>query len=428
MTTELSRQLPDFVANKKSPSFRDEPDLAVRLTNLHRQFRAAYGVDPQVHVRSPGRAEILGNHTDYNNGYALAAAISRSTLVFMAKRQDGMIRARSNAYPDTEVVFKLNALTRDAELYWGNYLRGVVREIMGGGEIGGADIMIDSNVPNSGGVSSSAALEIGVARGLHRLYGIEAGELETAMLCRRAENGEFVGSPCGLLDQATVAFSESGRMVLLDFQPRAGGPISVKMVNADLADKGLSFVIAVDPGVRRNLGDSGYPVRRRMCEESVPILAGLLGRKLASLRDVSIADFQKCGRELEKKGGRLMRMRVEHVVHENQRVLDGVGALERGDFALFGGIMTQSGRSALELYELDAETPELTCLVNEARSLSGVAGTRNMGGGFSAITLSLVQKSEIADFTRELERSYRSQFGRPLHFIEFRATQGAEIL
>ena len=413
----------------RSPSFVDEPSLSQRLASATAEFRRIYQEAPQLTVRSPGRAEILGNHTDYNQGYALAAAISRSTLALMSKRSDGTIHIASNAFPGAPVCFPINRIERDEQTTWTNYARGVAAELLGAGyAIGGANILIDSNVPSSGGVSSSAAFELAIAVGMSQLYGIKLDLLQAALLSKRAENGPLVGTPCGLLDQASVAFSKSDAMVLLDFQEQPGKPLGVELIPAHLSSSGLSFVISVDPEVKRNLGATGYPARRKMCEDSVPILSRLLGRELKSLREVSVSEFEKTRTALETQGSEIMRMRVEHIVHENQRVLDGVEALRRGDTRIFGELLNKAGHSALELYGLDEKTPELTFLVDVTRSSSVAMGSRNMGGGFSAITLSLMKRTEVSRFCEEVGGLYSAKWGRKLLFIDFQMTEGVEVL
>ena len=429
METTNNIELAQFIRQLRSPSFTEEPDLGQRLLTLRQQFRSVFKADSQIHVRAPGRAEILGNHTDYNNGYALSCAISRSTLAFMRKRSDDTIRIRSNSFPGQEVSFSTKTLIKDSTYRWTNYVRAVVQEMLNATYgLKGADILVDSSVPGSGGVSSSASFEVAIATGLAALNDIRLAPLACALLCKRAENGDLVGAPCGLLDQASVVFSESGKMVLMDFNGTSGAPLGIRLIEADVSRHGLSFVISVDPDVKRVLGDSGYPARRQMCEQSLPILSKLAGRRLGSLRELSSAEFELHKSALEQLGGAIMRMRVEHVVYENQRVLDGVQALEQKDFKAFAALLTASGKSALELYGLDEKTPELTHVLEIQRAWYGTLGTRNMGGGFSAIALSLMPKELVPAFEEEIGQQYLKRWGRPLQFIDFRATQGIELL
>src|SRR5262249_24859938 len=220
-----------------------------------------------------------GNHTDYNNGLALASAISRSSIALFRKREDNVIQIFSHGFSQEPIVFNTESIVKDNVYPWTNYVKGVVQELLNAGHlIGGADVLVDSNIPSSGGVSSSAALELAIVLGFSSLYDKEElNRFLAALLCQRAENN-FVGSPCGLLDQASVALGVREQMVLIDFQPQDGSPASTKLVPAALARHGVAFVIVADSSVKRQLGETGYPARRKKCEESLPILTKMLGR------------------------------------------------------------------------------------------------------------------------------------------------------
>lgn len=389
------------------------------------QFRNLYHTDPEVISQAPGRAEIIGNHTDYNSGYALSAAIARKTVTMLAKRDDRLIRVASTGYSSDPVEFSLDAMQKGEHGNWINYIKGVLHEILNiQPNLTGMDILIDSDVPSSGGVSSSAALELSLATGIMQLTGIEMDPVKKAHMCQKAENGELIGIPCGFLDQASSGLCKKDHLLFLDFQPKGDMPISdMKQIPVDLSSHNMTFIVIVDKDVKRNLGTSGYPARRAQCEKSVPILAEMLGKTVSSLRDVTVQEFETCKAKLEETDP-VMRMRVEHIVYENQRVLDAVRALEAGEIERFGQILTASGKSALELYELDAETPELTKLVTEGRMIEGVVGMRNMGGGFSAIALALVKNDQIDSFRQKLNTSY----GPGLEYIPFLPSEGAGII
>lgn len=425
----MNENLAAVIRNPGGISFRDESNLLSRIVDLAEQFVELYGSRPDICVRSPGRAEILGNHTDYNNGYALACPISRSIICLLRKRPDRKVCMFSRNFSSSPETFDLDNLSCDPKGVWTSYGRGVIKELLdAGAQIGGADIACSTNLPSSGGLSSSAAIELGLAKGLTSLYDVSIPPIELALICRNAENGPFVGAPCGFLDQSTIALGESGKMVFLDFMPRNNLPIFAETVQADVASKGYSFVISVDNEVKRNLGETGYPARRHMCEKSLFHLSQFLNRRLSSLRELSIEDFETCKDKLETTGGKTMRMRVEHVVYENERVLCGVRALKEGDVRSFGSLLTESGHSALELYGLDEKTPELTFLIQIQRDFDGIVGTRNMGGGFSAISLSLVKREGVKDFMSAIGREYENRWSRKLEFIEFSSTQGVEVL
>lgn len=404
-------------------------NTSTRIQGAQTLFKKLFGTNLTVVSRAPGRAEILGCHTDYNSGFALAAGITRDTLCAASKRDDNTVSAYSTSFPDSKPIsFDINSIIRNEKTTWINYIAAVVRELKQSGyAIGGANILIESTVPKSGGVSSSAALELAVAFAILKLYNQSIDRTRVALLCKTAENSDLVKSPCGFLDQGASAFAKKDAMVLLDFLPKGESPVSNIEVIPSQFPIPASFIIPVDPTLERQLGETGYVVRRKMCEDSLPFWTTALGRPVKSLRDVSIDDFNKHSDELEKKNS-VMRKRVEHIVTENKRVLDAVEALKKQDIVRFGQLLTEAGKSSLELYELDENTPQLTFLVTTGRNLPGVLGMRNMGGGFSAIGLALVKNEAIDKFKKAISDAYHTRFDRSLDFIEFTPSEGAEVL
>lgn len=391
--------------------------LSTRLPDLKIKFKEYFTTGPNVVVNSPGRAEIIGNHTDYNLGYALGCAISQSTLGLFKKRLDKKIILHTTLpnLADQVVEFELNNIYRDETVKWGNYARGVVNELLKlSYPLGGAEILVDTNFSTSGGLSSSAALELCIAYGLLALVKQAIDPETIAHACQRAENSQLVMSPCGFLDQGVIAFSQKDKMVMLDFAP----PVKTRLIPASLSTLDVSLVVVVDKTVKRVLGESGYPARRKMCEGACQIL------KINSLRQLSINDFEAKKNRLEP----VIKKRVEHIVYENQRVLDAVAALENNDVVKFGQLLNQSGKSALDLYGLDENTPELRYLLESAQALDGVFGARNMGGGFSAIILTLVKNESVATFRLQLQTKYQEKFPGCLEFVRFNPSQGVRLL
>lgn len=409
--------------------FSYEPELPKRIAAQSKLFAKYYGNPHEIISRAPGRAEILGNHTDYNSGFALSCAISRSTISLLSKRSDDKIIMRSTAFPSDILEFNIRKIKRNKQKTWTNYPMAVVKYLLKNNyKIGGANILVDSNVPKCGGVSSSAAFELCIGNGLLNLYRQKIKTNDLALLCKLAENSDIVQSPCGFLDQGSVAFGKKDKMVFMDFLPKGNSPVSsVRLIDANIEKYKSSFIIIVDPTLERQLGESGYVERRKMCEDSLSFWTRVLKRKINSLREVKVTEFEKYKKDLEKFN-HIMRMRVEHVVYENGRVLEAVKTLIKGDIKRFGELLNQAGKSALELYELDENTPQLTFLVNKGRNLPGVLGIRNMGGGFSAITLALVKNSHVKKFEKSISELYKNRFKRKLDFIEFKLTNGAEII
>ncbi len=411
------------------PWFTPTEIASMERSLLHDQFWTLFGAMPEVLVTSPGRAEIIGNHTDYNHGFALAVAIEQHLTVLFRKRTDGVVRLFSTSYPDAGILaFSLSEpIDHDPLHTWTNYPRGVINELLKtDAQLSGADILIDSDLPLSGGISSSAALELAIAQGMIALAGLEIPAVELAFLCQKAENG-FVGSPCGFLDQGSIALGQADHFVYLDFEPDGDRPISEhRLVPADLSSAGAQFILAVDPQVKRELGTSGYPARRKSCEDSLSFWSDSLGRSVRSLRDVTPQEFTVYRDRLDQFD-RTMRMRCEHIIFENDRVLRAVSALELGDIVAFGQLLTQSGESALRLFELDEQTPELTYLFDTGKRLPGVLGIRNMGGGFSALVLALVQVTESAQFKHTFSQAYQDRFGHVLEFFAIQASDGVKV-
>jgi galactokinase len=420
--------------------------LKQRLKTLQQQFYERYSIKPELIGRSPGRAEIIGCHTDHEGGWALGMAISRSTLAAMHRRNDKKIRVFSNQAGlvggnDTVFEIDLNKLQtlqkpEEGSPKWTHYIQGVIRELIikaneQGEQISGADILIDSDVPVSGGTSSSAAIELAVASGFSSLYNLNVDKTQLARLSQKAEN-EFVGVGCGYLDQGTEVFAEAGKAVLLKFDPDdKEHPAVVETIDADVEKYGYTLMIAVDPTVKRNLGESGYPIRKQQCQEGLITIRKLLNKPtLKNLGGVSIEDFEKIKAGLQKDSGEIVRKRVQHIIEENLRVQVAARVLKRGDdMKQFGRLLNESGVSSLSLLNLDEKTPELTfmCRIIWDNLIGrGVYG-RNMGGGFAANTLMLVPKDEVEETKRIMNEEYTKEYDRNLDFIDFTANQGVEI-
>lgn len=406
-----------------------EPSIGSRVTGIRKRFNQLYGSDEDIIIRSPGRAEIIGNHTDYNQGYTLSAAISKSILMFLKKRNDKKIRIFSEHFPENDSVeFEISKdIPKDKKENWPNYARGVVQELAQKFELIGADIYVDSNLPIGQGVSASAAFELALVLGMLTIIEKELDPLEMALLAQRAEN-DYVGSPCGFLDQGTIAFGKTDEVVFMDYRSSEDKPVKeIKNFNANIQSHGTKFVVAVDNSIERELGNCGYPKRRKTCEESINFWKKKLDHEVNALRDVTIDDFEKYKKELDKKDS-VMRKRCEHIVYENKRVLDALKALEDDDIDKFGELLTKSGESALELYDLDEKVPELTFVYEKGKEIDGVVGFRNMGGGFAVSSLGLIQAEKITSFKEELSKLYKDKFDSNLEFIEFNVTEGVGVI
>jgi galactokinase len=348
--------------------------------NLAAHFRSMHGVAPRL-FRAPGRVNLIGEHTDYNDGYVLPAAIGLATYVAAAPRDDSRLLLQARGLAQA-ADFDLNETDPKPRGDWSDYARGVALELQRAGvTLVGAALLIDGDLPLGAGLSASASFEVATALALTRLAGVEIAGVELAKLCQRAEN-EFVGMRCGIMDQFIVACAQGGAATLLDCRTLAARAIAI-----DPAAR----LIVCDSGVRHALAGSEYNLRRRDCETAVGLLKGVLPG-VRALRDVSPA-------ELEAKAAALppqIYRRARHVVGENWRTLFAAAALEAGRLDECGRMMNASHASLRDDYEVSC--PELDALVEAARALPGVYGARMMGGGFGGCTINLVAEDCAEEF------------------------------
>jgi len=336
-------------------------------------FRACYGRAPEVIWRAPGRVNLIGEHTDYNEGFVLPFAIGLSVTVAAGATADNVLEMRSRQAGDA-VAVRLDEIAPGGVAGWAAYPSGVawaLREV--GVPVGGASLAIDSDLPQGAGLASSAALECAVAGCLADLAGLALPRHEIATLARRAEN-EFVGVPCGIMDQSAAMFCESGRALLLDC--RTG---KFDQVPLDLA--GLTFLL-IDTRVRHDLGAGEYAKRRRECAAA----ATLLG--VPALRDVPP---DAVAGAIARLADPVLAHRARHVVTENARVVETARLLRAGRLAECGPLLTSSHRSLRDDFEVS--WPEADLAVNSAL-MAGALGARMIGGGFGGCVLALAAEPE----------------------------------
>ncbi|MHA3770812.1 galactokinase [Verrucomicrobiota bacterium sgz303538] len=351
---------------------------------------------------APGRVELLGNHTDYNEGVVLAAAIDRGLTVSGSSRDDGSIILTSRHFGRT-VEVEIPQLQPQIEEAWANYSLGVFQEFVAAGlPVNGFHAEIHGDLPIGAGLSSSAAIEVATAYFLLKLYGIEMPKLEIAKLCQRAEN-YFVGVRSGMLDQATSVFGRAGHAVYLDCR---SDEIRMIPFPAEVA------LVLAESGVKHSLIHGTYNERREQCHAAAQALG------VHALRDVA-------SEQLQQKGGMapLLRRRAMHVVGENERVWRAAQLLESGDVASFGKLMNESHESSRTNFE--NSTPELDTLVEIARSLPGVLGARLTGGGFGGSIVALVQADRANEIAEHLGRGYSERSGHPPQAFVCRIADGA---
>jgi galactokinase len=331
-------------------------------------FTQTFGRQPRGAWRAPGRVNLIGEHTDYNEGFVLPFAISAGLSAAAALRDDGVLALASRQAPGRDVTVPLGSLAPGAVHGWAAYPAGVAWALREEGyEIGGASVAVDSDIPLGAGLSSSAALECAVALALTELYGLTVPRAQLAALARRAEN-DFVGAPTGIMDQSAVLLSQAGHALLLDCRSGIGTAVPL-----DPAAAGLGLLV-VDTRVRHSLTDGRYGERRRSCEEAAQALG------VRSLRDITDAS--------ELTGiDPLLQRRARHIVTENNRVLLTAQLLREGDLAAIGPLLTASHTSLRDDFEVSWPAADVTV---ESALGAGAVGARMTGGGFGGSVIVLV--------------------------------------
>jgi galactokinase len=348
-------------------------------------FREVYGQEPDGVWAAPGRVNLIGEHTDYNDGFVLPLALPHTTRVAAARRDDGVLRLYSTAQGggagsagSGPVELRLDGLRPCAGQGWAGYPAGVAWALREAGlAVGGADLHIDSTVPSGAGLSSSAALEVATALALDDLYGLGLDRARLAGICRRAENG-FVGVPCGVMDQMASACCTAGHALYLDTRD-----LSREQIPLDVAAHGLKLLV-VDTRVQHALGDGAYAERRAGCEEG----ARQLG--VPALRDVTVAELP--GAEARIADPAVRRL-VRHVVTENRRVEETIALLATGDVRAVGPVLTAGHASLRDDFAVSCA--ELDLVVDTALE-AGALGARMTGGGFGGSAIVLLEEEAAA--------------------------------
>ncbi len=375
------------------PATTPEP-LSVRLVALRDLFQRQFGAAPTLIARAPGRVNLIGEHTDYNDGYVFPIAIERDTLVAAHPRADRQVRLYSVTLRRAS-QWSLDAIATSADQPWSNYVRGLTRFLQEDGvTLAGADLAIASTVPLGAGVSSSAALETAAGTALLALAGATREPSALALLCQRVENG-FVGVNSGIMDQFISGLAISNHALFLDCRTLQHEQVLLP----------TDHVIGVaDTGVKHGLVASEYNARRAECEQAVRLLQPVLPG-IRALRDVGPAQLSAHSALLPVSVAR----RSRHVVTENARVLAAVAALRSGDLAAMGNLMYASHASLRDDYNVTV--PELDTLVEAASGVRGVVGSRMTGGGFGGCTVNLVARSSADAFARYIATAYRAATG-----------------
>ncbi len=359
-------------------------------------YRERFAEEPELVASAPGRINLIGEHTDYNGGFVLPCAVGRRVAVAVGR---GGNELYSTNFDETR------PMAGEKDSSWADYPRGVAWAIgKGGGQIEGFRAAFAGDLPLGAGLSSSAAIEAATALALDALFGLGMDRKELAVLCQRAEN-EFVGVRSGIMDQYASLLCTEGAALLVDCRSLEAENVPLDLKGADLA------LVVCDTRVERGLADTGYNDRRAACERAAKTLG------VEQLRDARKEDLERLsGEELE---------RARHIVSENARVLEAVGALRTEDFRELGRLMYASHASMRDDFEIS--TPELDAFVELAEE-SGALGARLTGAGFGGCAIALVQYTESDALARDVRRVFAEHgFEKPA-FYEFVPAAGAEVV
>jgi galactokinase len=364
-----------------------------RRSTILERFRARFGADPHVY-RAPGRVNLIGEHTDYNDGFAMPAAIEFYCWVAVGTREDRKLSIYSEEF-SAAADADLDSASHQPSKTWSDYPVGVALQLeQAGFRLRGANLLIESEVPMGAGLSSSAAIEVATALALADRSGWSPDRVQLAQLCQKAEN-EFVGARVGIMDQFVSLHGQEDHALMLDCRALTFEslliPDSVKLVISNTM-------------VKHELASSEYNRRRADCEEAVRRLAEVLPG-IRALRDVSLEQLERHRDVLSK----VIYKRALHIVTENTRVLDSAQALRSGDIARFGMRMAESHRSLRDLYEVSCR--ELDLMVDLAYQQRGVFGARMTGGGFGGATINLVDARYAGEFKEKMAKAYQKETG-----------------
>ncbi len=379
------------------------------------KFEAKYGAKPEVVAYAPGRIEVLGNHTDYNEGYVFSAAIDKGTF-FAASKSAGTDCELTAADLMETAVFDLSSVKPAKEMTWQNYVTGTFNWLFDGepAKAGkGWKGMFLGNIPLGAGLSSSAALEMCTALALCKLYGIEKDKTTLAKIGQKAEH-TFAGCPCGLLDQASSMYGKEGSLVKSDFRFNT-------FENVDMGE-GVAFMM-VKSNAKHALVDGAYASRRQACEDAAKFFAGVLrGKKVTHLRDVTMAEW------VLYRGGlaETTAKRAVHPIGEDERVLQGAELLSKGDLAGFGALMYDSHESSRNWFENSCD--ELDTIVDAAKAIPEVYGARLSGGGFGGSCCLLVDPSAAGKIAAAITKEYKAKYGDEPVCSLIKPSEGAHLV
>ena len=380
------------------------------------EFAAKFGAKPEVVAYAPGRIEVLGNHTDYNEGYVFSAAIDKGTFFAASAAADDKVTLVALDMGETYETTLGEVKKVASGATWANYPLGTFNWLFDGKPASagkGFKAVFGGNIPLGAGLSSSAALEMATALALQKLYGTTYGKTELAKIGQKAEH-TFAGCPCGLLDQASSMYGQAGALVKSDFRTN-------EFESVPMGD-GVAFMM-VKSNAKHALVDGAYASRRQACEDAAKHFASVLkGRNITHLRDVTMAEWVLYRGGLSETTAR----RAVHPIGEDERVLQGAALLEKGDLAGFGALMYDSHESSRNWFENSCE--ELDAIVDAAKAIPEVYGARLSGGGFGGSCCLLVDPAAADRIAAQISREYKAKFGDEPTCSLIRPSEGAHIV
>ena len=375
--------------------------------NLKQSFKSYFNSESEIIVRAPGRVNLIGEHTDYNDGFVLPMAIDHAVWLALRPRDDKTVRLFSLDL-EADSTFELDSLTKGSD--WIEYPKSIAYELLKAGyELKGFDAVMTGDVPRGAGLSSSAAVELAVARAFAAVSGIEWDAPKMAKLSQKAEN-EWVGVNCGIMDQMASAACKEGHALFLDCR-------SLEIQHAPLP-QGVSIVI-LDTSTRRGLVGSAYNERRSQCEEA----ARWFGVK--ALRDVSVGEF---GRKTKEETGlnEVALKRARHIVTENARVLEAMNVMKAGNIKRLGELFNASHDSLRDDFEVTNDA--LNIMVNCAREQTSCYGARMTGAGFGGCAVALVKEDNATEFVTAVSEAYRQRSNMEAAIYVCKPSEGASLI
>ena len=376
------------------------------VNKIKTAFQETFKNDPLM-IFSPGRINIIGEHTDYNDGFVFPAAVNKGIVAAIAK-SDADVCVAFAVDKDEQIEFSLDTLKPSAEGNWANYVLGVVAEIQNRSKtIGNFNIAFGGDIPGGAGMSSSAALENSVVFGLNEVFNLGLTKEDMILISQKAEHN-YVGVKCGIMDQYASMFGIENNALLLDCRT-----VTAKPYEIDFKDHEL---ILINTNVKHSLSDSAYNDRRSVCESISEKL------KVKALRDATEYDLEGIKDKVTPEN----YQKVLYVIQENNRVIKASKAIEDGDLKLLGELIYASHNGLQNQYKVSCE--ELDFLVDQAKLNSKVLGARMMGGGFGGCTINLIAKSETEAFKASVSEAYKDKFDRECTIIEVKLSNGTNII